>query len=89
MIKRVLVTVHGKVQNVGFRYFTHKTADSLRLSGFVKNQADGTVYIEAEGNEELIEQFMEAVKQGPRWAYISRVDVQEAPVAGDEGFDIK
>ena len=89
MNKRVLVTAHGKVQNVGFRYFTHNTANALGLSGYVKNQIDGSVYIEAEGPEELLEEFVYLVKQGPRWANVSRVDLQEAPVDNMKGFVIR
>ena len=53
-MKHLSITVHGKVQNVGFRYFTNKRAHEFNIKGFVKNQHDGTVYIEAEGEDRIL-----------------------------------
>jgi acylphosphatase len=89
MKKRLLITVKGKVQNVGFRYFTNKRAMEFNISGFVKNQSDGTVYIEAEGAEDELNTFLDHVKQGPKWGRVDDVKLQEAPVNGDEGFSIR
>lgn len=89
MKKRLLITVHGKVQNVGFRFYTQRWATELGLSGFVKNQPDGTVYIEAEGPEEHLEQFMDSVRSGPRWANVRDVNFQEAPLMDEKHFIIK
>ena len=52
------MTVTGRVQNVGFRYYTRKTAHEFGLMGFVRNQTDGSVYIEAEGDEQAIARFI-------------------------------
>jgi len=89
MKKRVLITVHGKVQNVGFRYFTHKTALELGVHGFVKNQQDGTVYIEAEASDSVLEQFIEKVKVGPKWSEVSHVNIQHVNANDRSGFVIR
>lgn len=57
--------VTGKVQGVGFRFTTKILADNLDIVGIVKNQADGTVYIEAMGDKENLLTFIERVKASP------------------------
>ena len=57
MKKAVILKISGRVQNVGFRYHTRKKAQEMGISGFVKNQVDGSVYIEAEGEEEVLAAF--------------------------------
>jgi acylphosphatase len=52
------IKVYGKVQNVGFRFYTKKKANELGLSGFVKNMTDGSVYIEVTGEENIVEQLI-------------------------------
>ncbi|MQY80518.1 MAG: hypothetical protein GH151_15255 [Bacteroidetes bacterium] len=71
-MKNVRITVRGRVQNVGFRYFTFETANMFNIKGLVKNEMDGSVYIEAEGEEPDVDLFIEHVKQGPSWAIIYR-----------------
>jgi acylphosphatase len=82
------IKVYGKVQNVGFRYYTRKTAEMFQISGFVMNRPDGSVYIEAEGEKEDLETFTDWCRQGPQWARVDRLDTQDIPVAGHEGFRI-
>ena len=50
-MKHFIITVYGKVQGVSFRAATKAIADQLSIKGFVRNQADGSVYIEAEGDQ--------------------------------------
>ena len=83
------IRVTGKVQNVGFRFYTARTAQEFNISGFVKNNPDGSVYIEAEGEADMLEAFTEWCKRGPQWARVDRFDIQEQPVMGFEGFRIK
>ena len=59
------ITVHGRVQGVGFRAATKQIADQIGVSGWVKNQPDGTVLIEAEGEHEKMKEFIKHVDQGP------------------------
>ena len=78
--------IHGKVQNVGFRYYTVKTAHQFGIKGFVKNDPDGTVYIEAEGDEADLEVFTEWCRRGPQWARVDRMEIQQIPVKGYSEF---
>ncbi|MCC5890206.1 MAG: acylphosphatase [Alkalibacterium sp.] len=58
-------TVSGRVQGVGFRFTTKQAADELGVGGIVRNESDGTVYVEAVGPEEKLSQFIEALRKGP------------------------
>lgn len=59
---KVAMTVSGKVQGVGFRYTTKMVADQLGVLGIVRNEDNGDVYIEAQGEEKKVNDFIEAVK---------------------------
>jgi len=61
--QRYIVT--GKVQGVGFRYWTHHTASSLGLLGWVRNLPDGAVELVAEGDLATLRQFEQELWQGP------------------------
>ena len=88
--KAVIIKVFGKVQGVGFRFYTQKKAQELMLKGFVQNKADGSVYIEAEGNADKLELFILWCADGPSWAGVTKIEKQFVPVLGrDEGFLIK
>lgn len=68
MLKHMHVQVRGFVQGVSLRKYIQNKADSLGLKGFVQNQSDGSVIVEAEGEEiDLIELF-EFIKSGPGMA---------------------
>ena len=76
------VIVHGRVQGVGFRYFVQETGSRLGLTGDVRNRHDGTVMIRVEGDELLIEEFLNEVRRGPRMARVERVQTEEVPPSG-------
>jgi acylphosphatase len=63
---RIHAIVEGRVQGVGFRYFTQERAVFLGLIGWVRNRWDGTVELVAEGSREDLEIFLKAVQRGPR-----------------------
>jgi acylphosphatase len=65
--------VRGLVQGVGFRWFVARHAQSLGLSGFVRNLPDGNVEVEVVGERGLIEELIGHVKVGPRSAHVSDV----------------
>jgi acylphosphatase len=69
-------TVHGRVQGVGFRYYTRSMASRLGLRGYVQNLPDGSVRVEAEGGEAGLRRFAEWLETGPPSARVSSVDVQ-------------
>lgn len=86
MKRSVILTIHGQVQGVGFRYFVMQKAEKYGITGFVKNQLNGNVYIEAEGESELLELFIQACKEGPSHAWVEKVNVQYCPVQNFIGF---
>ncbi|GAB6071942.1 acylphosphatase [Venenivibrio stagnispumantis] len=61
----------GRVQGVGFRRFVKNKADEFGVKGFVRNLADGTVEVMAEGDEEVLKAFMEAIEEGPPLASVN------------------
>lgn len=84
-----IIVVYGKVQGVGFRYYTQKKAEELNITGYVKNKPNGTVYIEAEGNEVDIETFIDWCNIGPSWARVTRIEKQKVPLLNYTEFLIK
>lgn len=89
MKKAIKIQVIGKVQNVGFRYYTKKKALEFNLNGFVKNVLDGSVYIEAVGEESELEAFLIWCHSGPHWARVDDVIVNDIPNFECSGFKIK
>lgn len=73
-MKRLHLIIHGRVQGVGFRFFTSRTARKLGLAGLVRNLSDGTVEVIAEGKEETLKQLLDYCKEGPWFANILKVD---------------
>ncbi|MFX0001175.1 MAG: acylphosphatase [Candidatus Hodarchaeota archaeon] len=70
---RIKIKVFGYVQGVFFRYTTRKFARKLGLTGYVKNLPDGTVYIEAEGPKDKLNELLEFSKLGPKHARVEKV----------------
>ena len=71
MAKRFVV--YGRVQGVGFRYFTWKEAERIGIKGTVRNCVDGSVEIVAEGNDDQPQDFYNWLKFGPRTASVEQV----------------
>jgi acylphosphatase len=90
MKKGLFVKIYGLVQGVGLRYFIKSKAEEMRISGYVYNQSDGTVEIEAEGEEEKLKKLLELVQQGTWWSEIDKIDVKWLDDSKRfKGFDIK
>jgi acylphosphatase len=81
------VIIHGRVQGVGFRFWTQGEALARGLAGWVRNRRDGTVEAVIAGPPEAIEAMSTALRQGPPAAYVSHIEVD--PWTGDipTGFD--
>lgn len=74
-MKRALIRVRGRVQGVFFRHSAREKARELNVTGFVRNEENSTVYIEAEGKEDSLEQFIAWCRIGPELAKIEKTDV--------------
>jgi acylphosphatase len=82
--------VSGRVQGVGFRYFTQAAANREGLHGWVRNLPDGSVEVEAEGDADAVDRFEHALRHGPRGARVAAIDVEALPPSGREpGFVVK
>jgi acylphosphatase len=87
---RYYARVSGRVQGVGFRYFTQRKAESLGLDGFVRNRPDGDVELEAQGHEEQVQALLDTVRKGPGMGFVSRVVSDTRPVEPSaSGFKIR
>lgn len=88
-MKSVSIELKGKVQQVGFRYYVFKLALELGVKGFVKNQVDGSVYVEAEADEHSIDVFVAHCKMGPPHSRVSQFVVNKIPSCGYKEFTIR
>jgi len=87
---RVHVTVKGRVQGIGYRYFVIETARRFSLTGWVRNCSNGDVESEAQGSRKSINDFLNRLENGHRWARVDGIDQEQMPQAtGEKGFDIR
>ncbi len=89
MKKCAQLTIRGKVQNIGFRYNAQIVANEYNISGYVKNMRDGSVFVEAEGEESDLEKFISWCRKGPAWSDVEKVDVLYVPLNDYSGFKIR
>lgn len=88
-MRRIRVIVSGRVQGVSYRASTAQQAAQLGLVGWVRNLDDGTVELEAEGEDAQIAALIAWCHDGPRHAVVSRVAVEEqTPTKTDQAFRI-
>jgi len=89
--KQLLYRIHvsGLVQGVGFRWSTAREASRLGITGYVRNLSDGSVYIEAEGSPDKLEEFLSWCRKGPGAGFVDHVGVGEGPPVGHAAFRIE
>lgn len=84
---RLYIRVSGRVQGVGFRWFTSMTAARLNLTGWVRNREDSDVEMEVQGDEGPVEDFVRAVSRGPRYAVVENMERHPlVPEPGERSF---
>lgn len=74
---RIHVYLSGRVQGVGFRAFTMRTAQQLSVNGWVKNLSDGRVEAIFTGSKDKVDKMLEQVKQGPSFAKVDDIEIVE------------
>ncbi|MET3112981.1 acylphosphatase [Pedobacter sp. CG_S7] len=87
-MKHIVIKVTGKVQGVSFRAVTKMVADQMGVRGMIRNESDGSLYIEAEGDEVLLEVFLEWCHDGPDRAIVENVVVSPAPIKNYQNFEV-
>jgi acylphosphatase len=88
MIRRRIV-VHGRVQGVFFRDTCRQQAGAHGVAGWVRNLPDGTVEAVFEGEARAVETMTRWCRQGPAYAQVERVDVEEEQPSGQRGFEVR
>ncbi len=76
-VKSVYIVAKGRVQGVGFRYFAQYKAEHLNIYGWVRNTSEGKIEIEATGEAENMNAFIDWIKIGPSRAIIQSISVSE------------
>ncbi len=82
MKKCIKAVVKGRVQGVGFRWFIQQKANRLGLAGYVCNLASGNVEFEVEGDEDLVDKFLDYARQGPSFSKVTEMILEEKQAAG-------
>lgn len=83
MEKRLEISIVGRVQGIGFRFFAKNKADNLGLVGFARNLEDGSVQVVAEGEEEKLSKFKDILKKGNNYSIIEKFIVNVFPALGE------
>jgi acylphosphatase len=89
-MKHLEVSIFGDVQGVGYRYFALYKARELGISGFVKNMMDGSVKVVCEGEDKILNEFLDDLKKGPYSAKVSRTEVYFSDdIKGYSTFEVR
>jgi acylphosphatase len=88
-MKHVNICISGKVQGVFFRATAKEQADQLGIKGFVRNDPMGSVYMEAEGDEDHLKVFLEWCARGPSKAHVDNITVEESEVRNFALFEVR
>jgi acylphosphatase len=87
---RLEVMIDGRVQGVSFRYYTVRRARDLGLTGYVRNEPDGTVRVVAEGERSRLEELLSFLRVGPRAAVVTDVTIRwPAPTGDFRRFEVR
>lgn len=79
------IIFYGRVQGVGFRYYSVYKSRKLGLTGWVRNLYDGTVEMEVQGEQQVIDQLI-VFLQNQRFIMIEDMDIKKIPVVDDHDF---
>lgn len=90
VIERIEIRVTGRVQGVGFRYFTSQQARRLGVDGWVRNERDGSVRVVAEGRRDVLEDFLALMQDGPGGARVQDLQPEWTEASGEfRGFIVR
>jgi acylphosphatase len=89
MSTAVTVKVTGRVQGVAFRWYAVQEAERLGVTGWVRNEPDGSVAAHLEGEESAVDAMVAWCRRGPSYASVRQVAVTAAQPTGTRAFDIR
>lgn len=88
-LKHFKIIVSGEVQGVFYRAFAKEKADEWGIKGFVRNEPNGDVYIEAEAAEEVLYKYVKWCNLGPSRARVDHIEAVPGELCGFTSFDIR
>lgn len=89
-MKQLRAIFHGYVQGIGFRYSTERISRQYGVTGYVRNLRDGTVEVTAEGEEKELQEFLQAIRDGPLGPHILEMETDWREATGQwRNFTIK
>jgi acylphosphatase len=89
MKKRLNLIITGRVQRVGYRFQAMEKAYKFRITGYIINRDDESVYIEAEGEEEDLDRYLDWCRSGPLGCRVDNIKSEEGEIKGYSTFEIR
>lgn len=87
---RLELHYYGRVQGVGFRYWAHTQAIKAKVTGWARNEYDGSVTVQVQGTSEQIDLFMYGVANGNRFIQIRNIEKKQIPLEnGERQFGVR
>ena len=86
---RYRIIIRGRVQGVWYRRSAAEKARELGVSGYVRNQPDGSVLAEVEGTEAALHSFIAWCRVGPPGAQVDSLEHTAHPLVGYRGFEVR
>ena len=77
-----------RTKGIFFRASARTHAQALDLNGYARNENDGSVYIEVEGDDQNLKQFIEWCHRGPERAVVAKVEVEESEIENLKSFEV-
>lgn len=87
MVKHLNIKISGFVQGIFYRATVKEEAEKLNITGFARNESDGSVYIEAEGEEKNLDEFVAWCHKGPPLAKVEKVTTEKDSLKNFPSFD--
>ncbi|MFM7022851.1 MAG: acylphosphatase [Flavobacteriales bacterium] len=88
MIINAMISVKGRVQGVGYRNFVHMAANVLGVRGWVRNELDGTVSAEIEGQQAVIDEMIEKCYQGSTLSRVDKIEIRQGTIKNHKDFKV-
>jgi len=88
--ERLEISIKGDVQGVNFRYYTKEVAKRLGVTGWIRNEVDGSISLVVEGDPKNLDEFLGWCHEGPPLATVKEVEVRKGEYTGEfDNFEIR